>query len=149
MEWLEHQYGTLSSAHVKKLIAALQTHYDQPADFPMHCARFNRSIRRLNRAQQRLDSTYTIMPTPPDPLSVSIGVNCAYPAVYFIDFFVWKFTLVHGATNTPNLAEIHHSKHGLCPKFCSDWRLHRTHCTVKWAFKSASYPFHTAYKISG
>ena len=44
MEWLEQRYGTLSSAHVKTLIAALQTRCERPADFPMHCARFNRSI---------------------------------------------------------------------------------------------------------
>ena len=36
---------------------------DRAADFPKHCARFNRSIRRLNRAQLRLDNAYTIVPT--------------------------------------------------------------------------------------
>ena len=34
MEWLERRYGTLSSRHVKTLIAALQTRYGKPADFP-------------------------------------------------------------------------------------------------------------------
>ena len=63
MEWLENQYGTLCSVHVKKLVAALQTCCDRPSDFPVHCARFNRSIRRLTRAQQRLGSAYTIVPT--------------------------------------------------------------------------------------
>ena len=38
MEWLERQYGTLNSAHVKTLIAALQTRCERPADFKMHCA---------------------------------------------------------------------------------------------------------------
>ena len=63
MTWLERRYGTLSSAHVKKLVAALQTRCERPADFPLHCARFNRSIRRLQRAQARLDDAYTIVPT--------------------------------------------------------------------------------------
>ena len=63
MEWLESRYGRLSSTHVKKLISELQTRCDQAADFPKHCARFNRSIRRLNRAQLRLDNAYTIVPT--------------------------------------------------------------------------------------
>ena len=63
MQWLETRHGTLSSAHVKKLIAELQTRCERPAEFPKHCTRFNRSIRRLNRAQLRLDNAYTIVPT--------------------------------------------------------------------------------------
>ena len=45
--WLEQRYGTRSSAHVKKLVSALQTRCDHPTDFPIHCVRFNRAIRRL------------------------------------------------------------------------------------------------------
>lgn len=63
MEWLERRYGTPSSRLVKTLIAALQTKFERPADFPMHEARFNRAIKRPNRAQSRLDNAYTIVPT--------------------------------------------------------------------------------------
>ena len=59
MEWLERKYGTSSSAHVKKLIAALQSRCERPVKFPMHCTKFNRPIRRLNRAQMQLDNAYT------------------------------------------------------------------------------------------
>ena len=38
VEWPENQYGTLSSARVKKLIAALQARCDRPTDFLVHCA---------------------------------------------------------------------------------------------------------------
>ena len=51
MNRLERRYGTLNSAHAKKLVATIQTRCERPSEFPMYYKKFNRAIRWLNRAR--------------------------------------------------------------------------------------------------
>ena len=53
-EWVEGQFGLLTSTDVKSLVSTLTTPLTKPSYFPTHHATFVRNIRRLQRGQLRV-----------------------------------------------------------------------------------------------